>query len=164
MKRLKGLLFDQLMQGANPHGLALSVAAGVVIGVFPIFGATTILAAAVGAALRLNQPTLQATNYLMAPFQLLLIPVFLLAGERICGAPPLTLNPATLVREFWLDIPLFFSRYGMAGLHGILAWALFAGPLGASVYFPAKSVLSRLPKPVRVPVQEAGLDPQKEKR
>lgn len=125
-KRLLEPIKNQLQQGATPQGLALSVAFGISISIFPILGATTFLCLMFGIILKLNQPVLQATNYLLYPVQIIMIPVFLKLGADLTGSTPISFNPQLIMAEFSADVGLFFKKYGMAGLHGILAWLIVA--------------------------------------
>ena len=62
-----------LKQGLTPRDLALTIALGSVIGVFPVLGMTTILCTLAAVTLRLNLPALQSINWAVAPLQLLLL-------------------------------------------------------------------------------------------
>jgi uncharacterized protein (DUF2062 family) len=126
----------QLTQGVTPKHLALSCALGVTIGVFPIIGSTTLICLIVAAALKLNQPAIQAVNYVVYPLQILLVPVFVRSGEYIFQAEPVSFSPTQLVREFGQNPGAFLSKYGMAGFHGVTAWCLFA-PIIAFVLYKA---------------------------
>ena len=55
-KQAKKILYNALRQGLTPHKLAMTCALGVVVGIFPVFGTTTILCFAVAIAFRLNIP------------------------------------------------------------------------------------------------------------
>ncbi len=128
-------MITQLTQGVTPVKLASTCAVGLALGIFPILGSTTILCLIVGFALKMNQPALQTVNYVSYPAQILLLPVFVRAGERIFHAPPVPLVPMELVREFGQGVGPFLSKYGMAGVHGITAWAVAAPFLITLVYF-----------------------------
>jgi uncharacterized protein (DUF2062 family) len=58
-RRLIQPLIDLLRQGVTPEKLALSIVLGLILGVFPVLGSTTALAALV---LRPNLPTIQIVN------------------------------------------------------------------------------------------------------
>lgn len=119
----------QLTQGLTPERLALTVALGVAAGLFPVLGTTTLLCLALGAALRLNQPALQAVNYACTPLQLPFIFFALHTGHRLFGHGDISLNPATMLSEFWSDPLHFIHTYGRVALQGIAIWAVLAGPL-----------------------------------
>lgn len=141
----------QLRQGVSPDKIALTLALGVVVGVFPILGASTALCVVAGLWLRLNQPILQLVNYLVYPLQLALLLPFYRAGERLFGSDPVPLFSATeLVERFRAGPAQFFADYGMVGLYGIAVW-LLAAPICAAVLYLALRRL--LPRPAAVRVQ-----------
>src|SRR5512134_1071225 len=81
-----------LRQGLTPEALALSLAVGLVLGVFPIIGATTILCGLAGSVFRLNHVALQLANYLAYPLQVPLILAFVRLGEGLLRAPRVTFD------------------------------------------------------------------------
>jgi uncharacterized protein (DUF2062 family) len=131
-------LKDQLTQGVSPDALALTVTLGVLIGVFPIFGATTTLCVIAGVALKLNQPALQLANHAMVVPQVLLIPVFVKAGERLFGLAPVSFDPRLLPAQFLAQPAAFLRAYGRSGLAGTAVWALAAPVAGALLYYPLR--------------------------
>lgn len=134
------LVRNQLTQGATPEGLALACAIGVMMGNFPIMGTTTIFCALIGIYLRLNQPVLQLANYMMLIPQLVMIPIFLRIGETLTGSEHLSLNPQKLMQDFMAAPLEFFQKFGMAGVHAVLAWILIAPLMGLATYFVMRLV------------------------
>ena len=55
--------------------------------------------------LRLNQPLIQAVNFLAYPLQLALLIPFLRAGEWLFGAPHTPLSPARIAAMARADLP-----------------------------------------------------------
>lgn len=141
-KKIMDPVRAQLTQGIDPVSLSRTVAAGLVISLFPALGVTTGLCVLVGVKYRLNQPILQAINYLLYPVQILMLPVFFSLGAWITGTESVSLNPATILTELKTDPGLFVANYGWGGLKAILAWLLTA-PL---VY----AILSRIRIPIRI--------------
>src|SRR5258706_253132 len=78
-------ILNQLKQGITPEKIALTIALGALLSVFPILGATTLLCSLAAFALRLNQPIIQVINYLAYPLQIALLIPFYRAGERLLG-------------------------------------------------------------------------------
>jgi len=66
-RKLVRPILDLLQQGVTPEKIALSVALGAAIGVFPALGWTTILCAIVALVWKLNLPAIQIINYFMYP-------------------------------------------------------------------------------------------------
>jgi uncharacterized protein (DUF2062 family) len=127
-QKILNFILKLIQQGATPQGLALSFAAGITFGAFPLVGTTTLLCLGAGFVFKLNQPMLQAANYSMAVPQLVLMPLFLRIGERVLGSTPVSIWPPTLMKDFFASPSLFMKNYGLAGAHAVLGWAL-AAPL-----------------------------------
>jgi uncharacterized protein (DUF2062 family) len=137
-----------LHQGHTPEKIALSVALGIAIGLFPIFGTTTVLCVVAAMALRLNHPAIQVTNQLMYPVQIPLIVVFIRIGESMLGVAPIPFSAAVMVAELRANPATLFARFGTAGLHGILGWAIVAPVVAGLTYavmLPAVRLVSRRP-------------------
>lgn len=146
-RRILAPILAQLRQGITPEKIALTLALGGVIGIFPILGATTLLCGVVGVWLRLNQPVIQLVNYLVYPLQVLLLIPFYRAGETLFGQPHLPIFSVTdLITRFQAGPLQFFADYGMVGVYGIVVWCLVAPPLMAAVYFTLKPLLKSLKK------------------
>jgi uncharacterized protein (DUF2062 family) len=101
-----------LRLGATPERLAWSLAAGLMVGINPVLGSTTVLCLALAAVFRLNVAASQLTNHLVYPLELALLIPFLQAGSRLFGTPPMPLsapellhaaraNPVALSRQLW---------------------------------------------------------------
>ena len=134
-QKLVNLIRDQLKQGTTPQKMALTIALGLTLGVFPILGSTTILCLAFASIFKLNQPAMHFINYLLYPVQILLIPVFIEAGAWIFGAEALPFSVSKALAVFASDPALFFRQFGLCAVYGMGAWAVFALPLIAAVYF-----------------------------
>jgi uncharacterized protein (DUF2062 family) len=137
-------IIAQLTQGVTPQKLALTIALGLMLGIFPILGSTTALCALAGIILKLNQPVIQLLNYLSYPLQLALLIPFYRAGEHLLGRAPIPLSVALLFDRFSADFWQFLRDFGMIAVGGILVWFIIA-PLGfAAVYGAALPALRRL--------------------
>ena len=134
-RRVIAPILGQLRQGITPQLIALTIAAGLVLGIFPILGTSTALCAVFALALRLNQPIIQLVNYLAYPLQILLLFPFYRAGERLFGQPPVPLlSVVELSQRFWADPGQFLIDYGLVALYGVVVWILVAPLLAALVY------------------------------
>lgn len=122
--RIRKPLLDLLREGLSPEGLGWSLAVGTALGINPLFGTSTPLCLGVALIFRLNQPAMQAANYLAYPLQLVLILPFIRLGERLFGEPhlPLTLAhlQAVLRAGVWGAIRTFWTSLW----HASLAWLL----------------------------------------
>ena len=141
-RRVAAPVVQQLKQGITPERVALTLALGGVIGIFPILGATTFLCAIVGVWLRLNQPLIQLVNYLVYAPQLLLLIPFYRAGEKLFGAEPVPIvDVPGLIARFGADPWQFLLDYGKVGLYGIAVWCLVAPVIAGVAYLMLKPVL-----------------------
>jgi uncharacterized protein (DUF2062 family) len=143
-RRIVAPISRQLTQGTTPRKLALTVALGATIGLFPILGATSLLALGVGTMARLNQPVIQAANFAVTPLFLPLVLVYVRCGEYLVGAEQMPFRPEQLVSEFQASPAAFMAKFGMSGLHGIFAWALSAPMLIMMVFFVLHPVFRRM--------------------
>lgn len=144
-RRVVAPIVAQLRQGITPREIALTLALGAVLGIFPILGATTALCAIAAVRLRLNQPVIQLVNYLAYPLQLVLLIPFYRAGERLFGADPVPIvNVPELIARFGADPWQFILDYGRVGLYGIAVWCLVAVPLALLAYALLRPMLLAL--------------------
>lgn len=149
--RLREVVRAQLRQGITPEQIALTLALGVVLGLFPILGTSTLLCALAGVALKLNQPVIQAVNFLVYPLQLLLLIPFYRAGEVLFRAEPVPIfSIAELLARFEAGPLRFLIDYGQVGAYGIVVWLLLAPPAAWLIHRIGRTLLARM-QPVRGP-------------
>jgi len=151
-RRVVTPIVNQLKQGITPEKIALTIALGLMLSVFPIVGATTILCAVAAIALRLNQPIIQLINYFAYPLQIALLIPFYRAGERLLGLAPVPLNVPLLIEHFRADAGRFFKDFGLIAVGGVLAWLIVAPLVVAVLYFTARPFLRALAVRVRAPL------------
>jgi uncharacterized protein (DUF2062 family) len=125
-RRIARPIVELLRQGVTPEKMALSLALGVALGVFPVLGTTTALCALAAFAWRLNLPAIQIVNYFVYPLQIALILPFFRAGERLFGAPHLPLSVSQIVAavhaSFWGATRFLWTTVW----HAAVAWCLIA--------------------------------------
>jgi uncharacterized protein (DUF2062 family) len=136
-------LRDLLRQGITPEKVALSVACGVVLGVFPVIGATTILCALAAIALRLNLPAIQVVNYVATPLQLALLLPLMRLGESIFRAPRLQFSMAQILEMIRADASHAISTLWVSTMYAIAAWLILAPASAAAIYFLLRAPLRR---------------------
>ncbi|WP_276374444.1 DUF2062 domain-containing protein [Chryseolinea sp. H1M3-3] len=134
-KHVKKVFYDAFRQGLTPHKLAMTCALGVVIGIFPIFGTTTMLCFAIAIAFRLNIAIIQLVNYLVAPLQVLFIVPFIKIGTILFRMNPFPYNADQLTELFQNDFFLLLKEVGLALLLGTAVWATFSLPLFFVLYY-----------------------------
>ncbi len=132
-----------LLQGITPQKIALTIALGVVLGLFPVMGSTSLLCAGAAIALRLNLPAIQAINYVMYPLQLLLIVPFIRSGEFIFRAQRTTLTLKQMIALLHDGFLPAMHTLWILALQGIAAWLLIAPAAIALLYFASLAVTRR---------------------
>jgi len=137
-------IVNQLKQGITPEKIALTIALGLLISIFPIIGATTLLCGLVAFTLRLNQPIIQIVNYLAYPLQIILLIPFYRAGEYLLGLKPVPLNIQLLFARFRADAGQFFKDFGLIALGGVLVWLVLAPFAVAAIYYATRPFLRAL--------------------
>ena len=121
-------LLRQLRGGVTPRRLAWSLALGIVIGINPSVGITTILVVMVAWTFGLNQVASQIGAHAVTPLHLLLFIPFIELGVHLFHTRGLPLNrkqiehlshhPLRLIREIW-----------QWEWHALIVWGLVAAIL-----------------------------------
>jgi uncharacterized protein (DUF2062 family) len=141
-KKLTPVL-DLFTQGLSPEKVALCIAVGVMMGIFPIFGVTSILGLAAALVLRLNLPAMQLINYLVYPLQLVLVIPFIRMGEWIFGSSTMHITLDRLMvlarSDFWEALTILET----AILQAVAAWLVVGSALVPCLYLVVKLLLRR---------------------
>lgn len=145
LRRITAPLRELLLQGTSADKIALCIACGVTLAVFPVIGATTLLCAGAAVILRLNLPAIQAVNYLSSPLQLALLLPLIRVGEFLFDATPLPLSLSEILAMIRNDAGHAISTLWTSGLHAMVAWLLLAPFLFATLYLVSRLILARLP-------------------
>jgi uncharacterized protein (DUF2062 family) len=124
----------QLTQGITPEKVALTLAVGSALALFPILGTTTLLCLAAGILLRLNQPIIQMVNALCTPLHLPVIYLMVRLGNWLFNVPYSHLGIRMMNHMLWDDPKEFFEKFGLTALHAIIAWMVIA-PLWVLLVF-----------------------------
>ena len=117
-RRLIRPILDLLRQGVTPEKLALSLALGLVLSVFPAVGWTTTLCALAALIFRLNIAAIQMINYFMYPAQIALLLPFFRLGEKLFRAPHL---PISIPHIYW-PTPILGAPSGSSGARRGTRW------------------------------------------
>jgi len=143
-------VIELLRQGITPEKIALSIALGAAIGVFPVLGSTTFLCAAAAVILRLNLPSIQLVNYLMYPLQLILFLPFLEAGSRIMRTAPIALSMKQVFGMIESDPWRLTKMLWSATLGAMTIWVALSPLVIGIIYIALAPLLRRLGR--RIPL------------
>ena len=124
-----------IKQGISPEKISLGMACGIILGVFPVLGSTTILCGLAAIIFRLNLPAIQLINYMVYPLQLVLLIPFFHLGNLLFQIEPLPLSAQELITllrsDLWGTVRAFWSTT----LHAIVAWLLVSLPTFLLLHF-----------------------------
>jgi len=119
-----------LVRDLSPKDVALLLAMGLVLGIFPMCGIPTILCILASRVARVNFPALQIVNQLSWPLQIAMLVPFARLGSRII-APS---------NDFTTTIA---GKLGIAALQAVAGWVCICIPLGLLLYFSLLCILRR---------------------
>jgi hypothetical protein len=152
-----------LRMGASPEKLAWSIAVGLLIGINPILGSTTVFCLAVAFVLRLNIAASQLGNHIVYPLELILVIPFIRLGSRLFHTAPMPLSAGELLRAA-REHPVALSRQlWLWEWHALIVWALFAliaVPCAALLLTPLLRRLLRRVERHQYPILSAATDPE----
>jgi len=124
-----------IKQGVSPEKISLGMACGIILGVFPVLGSTTILCGLAAIIFRLNLPAIQLVNYMVYPLQIVLLIPFFHLGSLLFQIEPLPLSAQELITllrsDLWGTVRAFWSTT----LHAIVAWLLVSLPTFLLLHF-----------------------------
>lgn len=155
-RRIARPILDLLRQGVTPEKIALSIALGAALGLFPGIGWTTALCAIAALVLRLNLPAIQIVNYCMYPAQIALLIPFFRLGERLFRAPHLPLSSLQLQALIHAGVWRAVRFLWTTTWHAMVVWLLAAPVLVATIYVILVPLLrhalhEQAPKPAESP-------------
>jgi len=137
-------IFKLLKQGISPEKIALCMAIGIVLSIFPVIGATTLLCAIAAIVLRLNLPAMQIVNYLVYPLQIALLIPFFQFGAWLFGMEPLPLSAQDLIAMFKADFWGAINQLWGTTLRAIVAWGLICLPTAAGLYYILRPIIRKM--------------------
>lgn len=142
-ERILGPLKALLTEGLTPAKLATALAAGLVLGVTPMLGISSVLAVAIAYSLNLNQIGIQLGNYGAYPLQIILFIPFIRTGEWLLGLPPAAINPSDIAMMFNDDPARSLGVYGASLASAFMVWLILAVPTAWLLRFPLRWALQR---------------------
>jgi uncharacterized protein (DUF2062 family) len=133
-ERLIRPIVQLLTQGITPEKIALSLAFGFMLGIFPVLGTTSLLCLIAAMLFRLNLPAVQLVNVLVNPLWFALLIPFIRAGEWLFGAPPLGLTASQILALSHANLLHSIRILWLTALRAAAAW-LLVGPVGIIVLY-----------------------------
>ncbi len=135
----------QLMaEGTSPQKLSMTIAMGIILGLFPLIGATSLLCLGASFALGLNKVFIQMVNYLVYPVQLVLFIPLIKTGNQVFNLTGSAIDYQNLLHIFKTDTLAAMGEFGYLLLSAILVWLIAALPLSILLYRSSLKYIKRL--------------------
>lgn len=136
-----------LKEGMSIEKIALGVSMGMVLGIFPVLGSTTILCAAAAILFRLNQLLIQLVNYAVYPLQLFLMAFFYGVGNWLFNDQNSIFSGTHVVGMIQDDMWGSLAALWDMTLFAVLLWILTGPVLAVILYVILMPVIRKLSPP-----------------
>ena len=132
--------------GLTSEKLALSVTLGIVSGIFPVLGMSTLLSLILTMLFRQNLLIVQSVQWILALAQILLIIPFMQFGAYVLNAHTLHISMAQINHAFQPGMISGIKTVGIFHLYGILTWLILVIPASAASYYGFLIIFQRKTK------------------
>ncbi len=146
-KNLKIAIGKFLKEGMSIEKIALGVSLGMVLGIFPVLGSTTVLCAVAAILFRLNQPLIQLVNYAVYPLQLFLLAFFYGVGNWLFNDQNSFVSGTHVVEMLRVDMWGSLAALWDMTLFAVLLWILIGPVLAAILYAALLPAIRKLSPP-----------------
>jgi len=144
-KRVINPIKDVISSGITPHKLALSVAAGICGGIFPIPGTTTLICLFFVFVLKVNVVIVQVINLCLTPVDIALIPVHMYLASLIFRYEDLAnFSMESFMKEMGENMMGALLKFQTSLAFAILAWAIILVPLFVVIYLICFPIFQRI--------------------
>ncbi len=148
------LLISFLSEGLSPRAIALGLAIGVTIGLFPVIGLSSVVCLLAAHIFRLNHSLVQGANWAVTSLALLLIIPFLRLSEFVLRVDPLSLDDFTRTSLKWSTAA---TELWHGLLHAVFGWLLCAPVIFIIIYTTTLLTMRRIR---RHPEASVSLNPE----
>ena len=138
-------------QGLTAKQLALSITVSIVVSLFPIFGISTIILAALAIKFKLNLPIMIALSYIAEPIKAILFIPYINIGGAIFGVEHTLLTFEAIKASYDISFWDTIEALSFELLCGFAGWAITTIPAAILFYFLLKELLKlfiKEPKPI----------------
>ena len=145
-RKVRDPFVAELQQGATPEGVAASVSVSLAIAVNPLIGTTTLGCVVAGRLFRLNHVVMQIVNHGSFVLQVALMIPFMRIGETVTGSRHIVLTYEAIKKQYDDSLVVFFQKFWMAYVHGIIGWLLIAPAAAWLLNFGLRALFRRFMK------------------
>ncbi len=128
--------------GLTAEKLALSITIGIISGIFPVIGMTTLLSLLLTMLLRQNLLVVQSVQWILALFQVLLVIPFMQFGAYLLSQDA-HITIAQINHAFQNGVISGIKTVGIFHLYAILTWLILALPAAAVSYYSLLAVFQK---------------------
>ena len=132
-----------LKQGISPEKLALTIALGIILGVTPVIGSTTMLCVVAALALRLNLPAIQLVNGVVYPLQFVLLIPYYRLGAWMFRADASSISLGGVLELIKTGVLHAIQTLWVVTIHALAAW-LVSGAMAVFLLYLALVPLLKL--------------------
>ncbi len=132
--------------GLTPETLAFSITLGIISGIFPVLGMTTLLSLLLTILFRQNLLVVQSVQWILALVQILLIIPFMKFGAYLLNQNVVHISIQQINRAFQPGMLSGIKTVGIFHLYGILTWLILVVPASAVSYFGLLVIFQRKSK------------------
>ena len=122
--------YKLLKQGLSPVKLALVIALGMTLSVFPVLGTTTLICTSVALLFHLNLPAIQFANYAAFPLQ-----IILKLGKSVSQVSLAPLSKVQLIATFEEGFFYAIDELSQYLIISCLGWVLVSLPIFIILFF-----------------------------
>jgi uncharacterized protein (DUF2062 family) len=123
-----------LKNGISHQRLATTLALGVIIGLIPFYGLTTLLVGIVAYALRLDFVIMQVVHYVVHPLQIILLIPFFKIGNLLISKSTVDFTFKEYIAFFKADFWVALGEFWKLNLSAIIVWGIISIPLFILLY------------------------------
>lgn len=132
--------------GLSPEKLAFSITIGIISGIFPVLGMTTVLSLVLAMIFRQNLFVVQSVQWILALAQIMLIIPFMQFGANLLHHSVVHINMAQINHAFQPGFLSGIKTVGIFHLYGIFTWLILSIPASAASYFGLLFIFQRKSK------------------
>jgi len=130
-------------EGLTPEKIAFSLTLGIVSGLFPVIGMTTVLSIGLTILFRQNLLIVQSVQWILALVQIVLIIPFMRFGAFLLNHNVVHITMKQINHAFQPGMISGIKTLGVFHLYGIFTWIILAIPASAILYFTFLAVFQK---------------------
>ncbi len=147
MKRVKRKLIrvirDGLKKGFSQRKIAISITLGVIIGIIPVYGITTLMVSVLALSLRLNMIVMQAVHYILHPIQIALFIPFFKLGDLFLKGSSVKFSVSEYIHLFKTDFWAGLNEIWKLNLSAVIVWLIISIPMYILLYRLSANMLKK---------------------